>query len=572
VSALSLATTLQQRRTRDVRKRTADILVDTLAAAGVDVVFGLPGGSIAPVFDALVDRPEIKVVTTRHDGNAVFSAAGYAQASGRIGVAIVTSGPGVLNCMNAIASAFTDGLPVLVLTGEAPRRGFGKNAIQEGSSYSLNVVGMTKHITKMSAEVTDGAAAASMLREAISTAMNGKRGPVVLSLPLDILGQQTSSTRSGARTTTHFEIDTAAVAHAARALNANDKKLIFVGSGARAGRTPALLRQLAERLQAPVVTTPKGKGIFPEDHPLSLGVFGMGGHPSARSYVRQGVDTVLVIGSSLNEVATEGWSQDLAARRCLIHVDIDGTRIGRVYPADVPVAAPADLFLETLLPRIDAGAPAQPHRIEYADDPRGLEQTEDGKISPVRVLWELQRIVPSDTIYTTDSGNNLFFAIHYLKVTEPDSFMSMLGLGSMGVGLPAAIGAQLAHPERRVVSVIGDGGLLMCAGELSVAAQHRLPIVVLVLNDMRYNMVEHGNRNVYGRTAPYPTGPIDVAELARGCGAQAVVVERPGQLESLSLSNLRGPLVIDARIAAKTKLPPNGRFETIQTNLRTLTN
>ncbi len=562
----------QKRRNRDTKRRTADLVAEILEQAGAEVVFGLPGGPIAPVFDALLERPAIRAVTVRHDGNAVFAAAGHAQVTGHLGVAIVTSGPGILNCMNGIASANADGLPVLILCGEAPRKRFGKGAIQEGSNYGLNVVAMTSQITKLALEVPEASAVPGLLKRAIATALSGRRGAVVVSLPLDVLGQLISCpTVAQSSIEMRFTIPEPSLMKAAKALNAADRKLIFVGSGARHGRTPELIRAVAEKLQAPVVTTPKAKGTFPEDHPLSLGVFGMGGHPSAKAYVRDGIDTVMVIGSSLNELATDGWSPELGAKRCLIHVDIDAAQLGRAYATDVPIVAPAEQFLDELEPRLRFAGRARRFGVQEAPATPPLRKTE-GTTSPITVLRELQEVMPADTIYTVDSGNNLFFALHYLRLNRPDSFVAMFGLVSMGVSLPAAIGAQLAKPARRVVAVTGDGGFLMCASELSVAAQEKLPLVVLVLNDGRYNMIEHGNQNIYGRTAEYLTTPCDLPKLAAGLGAQCVVIDRPGQLAALDLSQLDGPLVIDARIDPEIRLPPNGRFDMIGSNLTTLRN
>jgi acetolactate synthase I/II/III large subunit len=557
-----------RRRTRDIRRRSADMVLERLVDAGVDTIFGLPGGSIAPLYDALYDWPGLRVVTMRNDGNAVFAAAGYAHTTGRLGVAFVTSGPGVFNCVNAVASSFADSLPLLLIAGEAPRSGFGRGAIQEGSSYGPNVVEMLSRITKVSVQANEGSSVPGLLDACMQEAMSGRRGPAFLSIPLDVQGQTVTGQRGVYRTSTVSSLDPRAVSDVAKALNGDGKKLIVVGAGARGAGVAEKLLRLAETLDVPVVTTPKGKGAFPEDHRLSLGIFGMGGHDSAREYVRGGCDTVLVLGSSLNEVGTDGWHKNLGASRCFVHVDIDPQRIGRAYPTDVAINAPVDLFLDALFPRLISVSSQSVFGVSH-NVAAGQEETpRDGRLSPVVALRELQKVLPTRTIFTTDSGNNLFFSIHYLLSRTPDTFMSMLGMGSMGVAIPTAFGAKIANPGRPVCAITGDGGFLMAMAEISVSAANDAPIVVFVLNDQRMAMVEHGHRNVYKRTLSYSTEPLDIPSVARGLGADCLVIEGPGDLLAAAgrFSLLTRPLVIDARITASAKLPPNSRFETVSDN------
>jgi acetolactate synthase-1/2/3 large subunit len=262
--------------------RAADALVDILISQGVDTIFGLPGGPISPLMDALIDRPEVRVINTRSEGAAMFAAAGYAHASGKLGVAMVTTGPGVLTAMTGLTSAFCDGLPVLLLAGEVARRNFGRGALQDGSAYGLHIVEMLRNVTKFAAEVNDPRRAPAMLQSAIRMALTGPQGPVALTLPMDT----TLAKLEGVPTLSLSPIVKGLVApdaidRAAEVILETKRGLLFVGSGVRRGAGPQKLVELAERVQWPVVTTPKAKGVFPEDHPLSLGVFGMGGHTSA---------------------------------------------------------------------------------------------------------------------------------------------------------------------------------------------------------------------------------------------------------------------------------------------------
>ena len=539
--------------------RAADAIVDLLLAAGVEVVFGLPGGPISPLLDALIDRPEIRVVNTRSEGAALFAAAGYAHASGKLGVALVTTGPGVLNALTGLTSALCDGLPVLLLAGEVARRNFGRGALQDGSAHGLRIVEMLRTVTKYAAEVNDPERAVPMLRHAIRTALSGPRGPVALTLPMD-----TTLAKLEARPTLLSSpiVDSAvapeAIDAAAAVLTNGDRGVILAGSGVRRGRGPERLVELAERVQWPVVTTPKAKGVFPEDHPLSLGVFGMGGHLSAYDFLEKGVDTLVALGTSFNEVSTDGWSALLRPRADMIHVDIDERQLGRAYPCTLGVIGTAEQFCEQLTARLPQAAERR-----YGGVRRHVLPLGSGAGLPLhRAIVEIQGALPADAIFTVDSGEHFVFATHFLTTTAPDAYVVMTGLGSMGQSLPAAIGAQLANPGRVVAAICGDGCFAMNAFEIATAVNAKLPLVIFVINDGRLGMVEIGASTVYGRTPSFPTGPMDVPALAAALGAHALVAERFGDIRDAELMALRhrGPVVVDVRIDATVNIPKRERF------------
>ncbi len=546
-------------------RRTADALIDVLAEAGVEVVFGLPGGAISPLHDALLDRPDIRVVTTRHEAGAMFAAAGYARTTGRIGVVLVTSGPGALNAVTGLASAWCDGLPVLLIAGEVPRRIAGKGALQDGTSHNLNLVGMVSHITKMAAEIPDAQVAPSMLSRAISTAMSGRRGPVCLTLPIDVSTTEIRPPELALEVSTQFMLRPAALDRAAAALLEARRPLLFAGSGVRHDLGPELLRVFAERRGVPVMTTPKGKGVFPEDHPLSLGVFGMGGHPSAQAYVDEGVDLLIAVGTSLGDLQTDGWTQLVDKEGTFIQVDIDVRQIGRAYPVDLGLVAPAGDFFAQMLTRLPPSRRTEPLGARYHTDPAALGDGEEGLILPQRALWEIQQRLPADTIYAIDSGEHFVFATHYLVTRHPDAFIAMTGLGSMGSSIGAAMGAKLGRPDRAVAVIMGDGGFAMVGTEVATAVAERLPIVIFVMNDRRYGMVEIGHERVYGRRAVYSMQPLDVCRLAEGLGARALRIEHAGQLLETDLLALAadGPLVVDVCIDSREHMPKKDRIQAI---------
>lgn len=540
--------------------RTADLLVDVLLDAGVEVIFGLPGGPVAPLMDALLDRPQIRTITTRHEAGALFAAAGYAQSTGKLAVCVVTSGPGILNAMTGIANAHCEGLPILVIAGDVPRDRVGKGAAQDGTAFGLDIIHMAKPISKFAASAIESATAPGLLRHAIAQAMSGRRGPSVVTVPLDVATQKTIPPVLGVKLEERFETPVETLDGVAEALRTARRGLILAGSGARWGNGPKLLRELAERLQMPVMTTPKAKGVLPETHPLSLGVFGWGGHASASSYLEAGVDVLFAIGTSLGEHASDSWSTKLTASEHFIHLDVDATRIGRNYPVTYGVVDTVESTLPKLMERFTGMPRRLPlrHGVRRANTGDVVLVGKEGKIAPQRALWELQKAVPEDTMYTSDIGAHMFFALHHIEARTPTSFMITLSLGSMGSGVGGALGVKVAHPERPVVSVCGDGCFSMALGDIACAAQNEIPLIVAVLNDERYGMVEIGHDVIYGRTPKFAM-PMNVKQLAEGAGAQCVVITEPGQLETLDLLAMAGqrPLVLDIRIDPTVHLNPS---------------
>lgn len=552
-------------RARPRRARAADRIAALLAAHGVEHVFGLPGGPIAPLNDALVDVPSIRSIVVRHENTAMFAAAGYARASGQLGVAVVTSGPGILNGMTGLASAHCDGVPLLVLVGEVARPMHGKNALQDGDH--LGIRSILGAVTKWTAEVPDAGAAVPMVQRAIQIATSGRRGPVALILPMDVLAAPATDTRTIVAETRDVRLPAALMEPVVRAIHDSDRGVILAGAGVRHQSGAITLRALAEQLRWPVMTTPKGKGVFPESHPLSLGVFGMGGHPSAHRHMQAGVDTILAIGTSLGDLATNGFSPLLRPGRTFIHVDIEAAQIGRNYAADLAIAAPAALFMRELcarLPSCPVPVSETAHGVARYADPAQLGNGPEGRIAPPRAIWEIQRLMPESTIFVIDSGEHFFFATHYLEIDRPDAFVAMTGLGSMGSSI-SAIGIKQARPYRPVAVICGDGGFAMMAPDIATAAQHDLEIAFFVLNDERLGMVERGNTRIYGRTPGYATTPLDVPRLARSLGARATTVMHAGEIAELGLDTLlrKKPLVVDVRIDRLVEMPHNQRLSAL---------
>ena len=543
--------------------RGADLLVAMLRDAGVDVVFGLPGGAISPVHDALLDN-SIHVITTKHEAGAMFAAAGYAHSSGKLGVVAVTSGPGALNAMTGLASAYCDSLPILLLVGDVPRGSQGKGVLQDSSAHGLQIVEMSRHISKLALEVPSASSLPHLVRRAIATALSGRRGPVVLTLPIDIMTAPATTPRHGGSMSMGGMVAGETLDELTELLLGAERPLILAGSGARTGGAPARLRAVAERFSCPVATTPKGKGVFPEDHPLSLGVLGLGGHLSARRYIDAGADVIVAIGTSLGDTATDGFAPALQGTRALIHVDIDARQIGKSYTPTHAIVASAAELLGGLAERRQEFAPVKRPQPAGVDRHILASSLKPDRIAPHDAIRELQALLPRDTIFTVDSGEHFLHAVQYLEIVNPDSFIVMTGLGSMGQSIGAAMGAQLAHPDRTVAAICGDGCFAMNAFEIATAVQEQLPIRVFVFNDQRLGMVENGHEKVYGRRPRYSTGPLDICSIARGLGAMTARVDHKGQLDG-KIFAARGPVVIDVRIDHEVVIPKIDRVAVMAT-------
>jgi acetolactate synthase-1/2/3 large subunit len=544
------------------RATAVDALGECLSAAGVAHVFGLPGAATTAVYEMLARRSDIKHVLAKHEEGAALMAAAYARARRGLGVCLTTTGPGATNALTGVACARADSVPLLLLTGQAMIRSFGKGALQESSSFALDVVRIFEPVTKLSAMVPSAERLPDLVELAIRTAFAGRPGPVHLSLPADILREHiiwhpdTARTFVPART-----VDREAVARAARLLLAAERPCIFAGHGVEVSAASTELLELATLLSIPVITTPKGKGVFPENHPLSLGVFGFGGHPRAETFLlREHVDVLLIVGSSLGELTTHAWARNIEPTRGIIHVDIDPVQIGRNYPSAVGVVGDARAALRELIdvvalepvavrddpvaairaevpPRIDSHwlkAPAQP-------------------LKPQRLVDELRRALPDDAILLVDNGNSILWAGHYFEARRPGTYMSTLGLASMGAAVAGVVGAKLAAPSQPVVALTGDAAFAMNGMEVHTAVEHGVAAIWVVLNDGGHGMVRHGETMALGA----PLGAcgfekaIDVAGVASALGASSAVVRTAGQLRAAveaALALTDRPTVIDVHV------------------------
>jgi acetolactate synthase-1/2/3 large subunit len=543
----------------------AHAILDELSAAGADIIFGIPGGAIGPLFDAVLDRPAYRTIIVKHETQAVFMAMGYARATGRPALVATTAGPGITNALTGLASAALDALPLIMVAGEVATTTFGRGTVQDGSAHSIDTVSIARKMSKFAAQVAIPATAPSIARRAVATARSGKMGPAFISLPIDIACAKIERTRLNGAVQSRFEVSPEVCRMAAQALGRARHPLMLVGNGARSPQARQAVRHLAEKLSLPVIATTKGKGIIPEDHPLFLGIFGLGGQASVVAQLEKcPPDVLLVCGSSLNDIGTNAWSPLLAPTDVQIHVDLDTLQIGRNYRTDIGIVGPLEYVLPRLIELVGS-RPADPERTPLRDHPEPVARGRPGTLSAQQTVAVLNEVLGERTVFTCDFGEYLSTAIGRLKIREGGDFLLSLGLGSMGSSIGTAIGHALGAPEKRVVALCGDGTMLMYGNEVSTAARYRIPVTFCVVNDGRLNMCHHGQTAIYGRTLSLDHGAVDVAMLATALGAKGVRVTCEAELARALVQPADGPVVIDIASDPDVILEKSQRFAALRT-------
>jgi acetolactate synthase I/II/III large subunit len=592
-----------------IETTAAHAILDILEAEGVRFVFGVPGGPLTGLFEAMHERGSIRLVLAKNEIGAAFMAAAAARVTRSLAVCCATSGPGATNALTGIASAFTDSLPVLLLTGQVARFVFGKGAIQESSVHGIDVVDLFRPVTKLSAMLPDVSRTPDILRMAIRTALSGRHGPVHISMPADIISRPVRYEPLQPRAYRPIgaaSIDPDAIDAAARILASAKRPCVLAGYGVSRSNAYDVLLDFAHTLGCPVATSPKGKGVFPEDDPLALGVLGFGGQGQVERLLASGApDALVIVGSSLNEFVTNAWTVDVHQETARIHIDIEGESIGRNYPIDVALVGDARATLKELLARVRAlGAPSRrgvPWKgLSNAPPPVASPSSVDQEqLGPEAVIKELRDAMDDETMLFVDNGSAIVWATHFFEARRPDTYFIDLGLSCMGSAVAGVIGAAIAaresevrpkagrhpegaqaevrpkagrHPEgavpegdrlqprpRRAVALVGDAAFAMLGSEVHTAVEERLPVVWVVLNNGGHGMVHHGDKLMKGKdlgVSLFRT-PIDCAGWATALGATGVRAETPAEFRSAIREALRadGPVVIDA-VVDPTEVPP----------------
>lgn len=527
-------------------------ILDYLVSGEVSYIFGIPAGSVNAFFDELYDTPSITPIVAKHEGAAAYMATSYAKYSESLGVCIGSSGPGGTNLVTGAANAMREHLPVLFLTGAVPVDTVGLNASQE-----LQAEPLYQSVTKYSQRVDRAEDLLAEIHKAVEIAVTGVPGPVHIAMPIDVqlTDIPTPSMPKFPERIPLLPTDEH-IQDVAESLAASNGGFIFVGQGIRGAVEDVL--ELAETLNWPIITSPQAKGYIPDDHPLLRGIFGFAGHDAASQLINEGAqETVLVLGSSLGETATNNWNPNIAKNRTLIQVDYDATVFNRKYPVDLPIHGDMDVTVSSLITALNGMGIKRSSRpwIETTAPPVTEEYNSQN------VLWTIQEKLPKDTRYTIDIGEFMAYVIHYMGVKTSDSFDINVHFGAMGSGIGSAIGAKLAEPGRTTVSITGDGCFFMHGMELLTAKEYNVPVLFIVMNNARLGMVHHGHSLQYKRAHErFGQNAVDISQMAASLGVPNARID---SLEDIHDENLKhvlntdGPAVLEVALV-DDNVPPMG--------------
>lgn len=549
--------------------RAADAIVDALIKAGVDTFFGIPGGPVSPIFDAILSCPRARLIESRHETGAAFAAAGYFRSTGQVPCVVVTAGPGATNAVTGVASAHLEQVPMLVICGDVAWQAQGGRLLQDSGPEGIDIERVLGGVTRTQLRVGRADSASAYVMAALKAATNPEQqGPALLVVPIHQATRPVPTPRielcePGPLPEPKADL----VEHVCRRLAQASRPLLVFGAGAR--RYAENLTRLVDLLDVPFVTTPRAKGVVSELHPRSLRHGGLAASMWARRYTEAGVDVALVLGTDLDDCSV-GPTPYVKEGGELFHVDLNAAVLNRNVLADLGLVADVGAFVDAMLRTIQrlglfngrVKRELQAVRQTSPFDVPEFRSHEGAAISPYRALADLEAGAGKDACFVTDIGEHMLFALHYLTARGPDQFLINLGLGSMGSGIASSIGVALGS-GRRVVCICGDGGMQMAGGEVLVAVKERLPIVFAVFNDARYNMVYHGYKQVFGREAAWDTPWVDFAGWARAQQINSIRVNHPGEITASMIDALtrQGPAVLDIRIERSERLRGGGRNE-----------
>jgi acetolactate synthase-1/2/3 large subunit len=522
-----------------VKTTGAEAVVRSLEKEGVEYIFGIPGGPLIPIHNVLCDSKQIKHILCRHEQVAAHTADGYARATGRVGVCMATSGPGATNLVTGIANAYMDSIPIVAITGQVPTPVIGTDAFQEA-----DITGITLPIVKHSYLVKNPQDLPRIIKEAFYVASTGRPGPVLIDIPRDVsLGEvdykyPDKVDLPGFKPTVRGH--TQQIKAAARAILQSKQPIIYAGGGVIISNASQELTEFAWLTQMPVTTTLMGKGAFPETDPLSLGMLGMHGTAYA-NYAISESDLIMAVGARFDDRVT-GKLATFAPRAQIIHIDIDPAEISKNVAVDIPIVGDARLILRSLIDNLEPELKGKKRvpwtlwhdRILRWKKEHPLTYEKDGKLKPQYVIEEIYDLTKDRVaIITTGVGQNQMWAAQYYKTAKPRTFLSSGGLGTMGFGMPAAIGAQFGRPDALVVDIDGDGSFQMVVQDLATAVAHRLPINICILNNMYLGMVRQWQELFFEcRYAAVDLGPgmPDFVKLAEAYGAKGMRVMQPKEV------------------------------------------
>lgn len=546
---------------RYVEMTGGEILINALIDQGVEVVFGYPGGVVLGVYDVIYKTPKFNHILVRHEQAGTHAADGYSRATGKTGVVLATSGPGATNTVTGIATAFMDSIPMVVFTGQVPSSMIGNDAFQEA-----DIIGITRPITKHSYLVKDASELGDVIKEAFYIAESGRPGPVVIDLPKDMLfskGTYSKSSTKSYRGSYRFnENNKKAIKEAADLIATAKKPLIYAGGGVVTGNAWEDLRTLAYKTNIPVTTTLMGLGTFPESHPNSLGMLGMHGTWAANMAIQE-CDVLIAVGARFDDRVT-GRVADFATKSKKIHIDIDPACINKNVEVEVPIIGDVKKILPDLIElvqEIDTSEWMDEINKWRSDHPLRYLKRKD-EIAPQYMIEKISEITSGDAIIVTDVGQHQMWAAQYYKYNHTRSWITSGGLGTMGFGFPAAMGAAIGCPDRTVFCITGDGGFQMTAMEIATAVDQKVPVKVAIMNNGYLGMVRQWQELFYGERYSHshlePSNP-DFVKLAEAYGAVGLRATTPKELDEIlkiAMEIHDRPVIMDIHVTQKENVYP----------------
>lgn len=542
----------------------AEILVKSLLVEGVDTIFGYPGGTVLPIYDVLYKTPELKHIRTCHEQAAAHAADGYARVTGKVGVCLSTSGPGATNLVTGIANAYMDSVPVVAITGQVPLCLLGKDSFQE-----VDITGITLPITKHNFLVKDVTKIAETIKEAFVIAKTGRPGPVLIDIPKDV---QTSTAKfTDSTIKENYEMpgeynlqkNLSLIDRAAKAIIASERPVIYAGGGVISSGGSAELVELAEKAMIPVTTSLMGLGAIPAEHPLNLGMLGMHGTVYA-NYTISNADLLIAVGARFSDRVI-GKIEKFAPDAKIMHIDIDPAEMGKNIKADIPIVGDVKEILSILNSDLegfsyDEGRKKWIEKIQGWKRKYPLKYCKDGSLKPQYIIQKISEITNGEAIITTEVGQHQMWTAQYYKFKDPRTFVTSGGLGTMGFGFPAGIGAQVGRPDKKIIVIAGDGSFKMNSSEIETLVNYNLPIIVIILNNHTLGMVRQWQSLFYEQRysqVDFHKGP-DFVMLAESYGALGMRLDNVEKVEEVIYKALHSnkPVIVDCIIDAEEKVFP----------------
>jgi acetolactate synthase-1/2/3 large subunit len=552
---------------------TAAIMSKYLEQENVKYLFGVPGAHVLPLYDAIYRTTSIKPILTKHEVGGAFLAYGYAAVTRNLGVCCATVGPGATNLISGVSAAHMDSIPLLVITGQVGTKAFGRSAHQEATGYgrSIDQVSLFQNITKMSVMITDKESMSRTLRSAIRAALSGRPGPVHIAFPSNIQLEEISeeilppetyrpSSNAGALDMDQIKVIGGLVYNA-------ENPAMLIGYGASKCADDGIIIELAERLQIPVATSGKAKGVFPEDHPLSLGCLSIRGSKAANTYLRSDIDVLLVVGTDLSEMTSHAWDPKLQPSKALIQIDIDPNEIGKNYPVRVGLVADAGAALHSLSTYIREFPPKTKRDLApFKKSKRYFSEAESFSdqlpMKPQRLMRELRNCLPRNTLIFGDMGNTYSWILRYFQSYPEGINFLPSGMACMGSSVAACMGGKLGRPESPVVCICGDGDFLMTGMEVLTAVEYSIPVIWVILKNNRLGAIYDVQALSYqGRYSACMFNDIDFVSIAKAFGAHGFRVEKPDDISSIvkTALDINGPVILEVVIDPDEKFPLTSR-------------